>query len=42
MAAGGEALREQLQGLKVMSLFKKATAAGVAETEIEVRRVLHH
>ncbi len=32
-----ESLREELQGLKVMSLFKKAAEAGVEETDVEVR-----
>lgn len=38
---GRHVLREQLQRLKVMALFKKATAAGVPEEELEVRCALH-
>ena len=32
-----EPLHKELQGLKVMSLFKKAAESGVAETDVEVR-----
>ena len=40
-SGGQHVLREQLQKLKVMALFKRATAAGVPEEELEVRCALH-